>query len=228
MNPYLAICGHDTCDPYPRRNSVLGQVGDVVLYHDCDGVRHVFRDGHDDGLVLTATETGWALTRERHVETDGRWAMVADEQPVCTGRMDGNDWAAYSVSGRRIVRADTLYGCIARAARHYLRTKESAMQYPLDPYVTECAAALAAAGLEVAETWTEATDPVDHNIAVKVRASTLVLIWDEQRQWTWIVYPSPSSTYSAAGALFADTSVRRSVADVAAEVARLTSRPIFG
>lgn len=121
-HPTTALCGHDTCDPYQRRNSVLGEPGDVVLYHVCDGVRHVFRDGHDDGLILTSTNGGWALTRERHVETGGRWALVAEAQPVCTGRLDGAGWAAYSVSGRCIVRADTLYGCIARAARHYLRT----------------------------------------------------------------------------------------------------------
>jgi hypothetical protein len=98
--------------------------------------------------------------------------------------------------------------------------------YPLDLYVAEVAAALATAGLDVAETWTEATDPVDHNIAIRVRTSTLVLIWDDQRQWTWIAYPAPSSTYSAAGALF-PAGPRRAPADVAAEVAKLATRPIF-
>lgn len=123
MNQHTALCGHDTCDPYQRRNSILDAAGDVVLYHACDGVRHVFRDGHDDGLILTSTDgAGWALTRERHVETDGRWTLVRDDAPVCTGQPDGHDWIAQSRTGRTIVRADTLYGAIARAARYYLRT----------------------------------------------------------------------------------------------------------
>jgi hypothetical protein len=122
VNLWTALFVHPTCDPYLQRNSVLDEPGDVVLYQACDGVRHVFRDGHDDGLILTTTAGGWTLTRERHVETGGRWALVAEDQPVCTGRQDGAGWAAYSVSGRCIVRADTLYGCVARAARFYLRT----------------------------------------------------------------------------------------------------------
>ncbi|MGI5247540.1 hypothetical protein [Dactylosporangium sp. CA-139066] len=123
MQPTTALCGHDTCDPYVRRNSVLDEPGDVVLYHACDGVRHVFRDGHDDGLILTATAGGWALTRERHVEVEpGRWALIPDAEPVCTGRPDGDHWIAVHHTGRTIARTDTLYGCVARAARFYLRT----------------------------------------------------------------------------------------------------------
>lgn len=121
VEPGSALCGHDTCDPYVRRNSILDEPGDVVLYYACDGVRHVFRDGHDGGLILTSTGGGWALTLERHVEVDGQWALIAEDQPACTGRIDGDGWAAHSASGRCIVRADTLYGAIARAARHYLR-----------------------------------------------------------------------------------------------------------
>lgn len=124
MNPYLALCGHDTCDPYQQRNSVLDAVGDVVLYNACDGTRHVFRDGHADGLILKATDDGWSLTRERHVEVDGRWALTADDAPVCAGRLDGQDWIAVHHGGRTITRTDTLYGAIARAARYYLRTKD--------------------------------------------------------------------------------------------------------
>ena len=122
MNEHTALCGHDTCDPYQRRNSTLDERGDVVLYNACDGVQHIFRDGHDDGLILTSINSGWALTRARDVETAGQWKTVADDTPVCTGRRDGNDWIAQSRSGRVIVRADTLYGAIARAARYYLRT----------------------------------------------------------------------------------------------------------
>jgi hypothetical protein len=122
VHPDTALCGHDTCDPYPRRNSVLDVVGDVVLYHACDGTRHVFRNGHDDGLVLASTAGGWTLTRERHCERNGQWTLVADAEPVCTGRRDGHDWiACHAESSRTIARADTLYGAIARAARFYLR-----------------------------------------------------------------------------------------------------------
>lgn len=121
MQSGTALCGHDTCDPYQRRNSILDEPGDVVLYHACDGTRHVFRDGHDDGLLLANAGTGWTLTRERHVETEGRWTLVPDSEPVCTGHPDGHDWIARSRSGRVVVRADTLYGAIARAARYYLR-----------------------------------------------------------------------------------------------------------
>ncbi|GGM52433.1 hypothetical protein GCM10007977_062490 [Dactylosporangium sucinum] len=121
-----ALCGHDTCDPYRRRNSILDEPGDVVLYNACDGVRHVFRDGHDDGLILASTGDGWTLTRERHVEVEpGRWAMVADPEPVCTGHHVGrgrDEWIAVHHTGRTIVRTDTLYGAIARAARFYLHT----------------------------------------------------------------------------------------------------------
>lgn len=99
------------------------------------------------------------------------------------------------------------------------------MPYPLDPHVAEVAALLAAAGHNVTETWTEATDPIDHNIAVQVRDSSLVLVWDEQRGWTWISYPHPSSTYSGAGTLLPDA--RPAPADVAAAVATLLDRPIF-
>jgi hypothetical protein len=123
MDAGTALCGHPGCDPYVRRNSVLDEPGDVVLYHACDGVRHIFRDGHDDGLILTATGGGWTLTRERHVEVDGQWALIPDPEHVCTGRPDGrDDWIAVHHTGRTIARADTVYGCIARAARFYLRT----------------------------------------------------------------------------------------------------------
>lgn len=123
--PTTALCGHDTCDPYQRRNSILDETGDVVLYHACDGVQHLFRDGHADGLIVTNTATGWTLTRERHVEVEaGRWVLVADPEPVCTGRPDGNDCIAVHRTGRTIARADTVYGCMARAARFYLRTTD--------------------------------------------------------------------------------------------------------
>lgn len=125
IHPGVALCGHDTCDPYQRRNSVLDTVGDVVLFHDCDGTWHVFRDGHAGGLILTSTSDGWALTREQHVEADDRWVMVPDPAPVCTGRPDGrDDWIAVHHTGRTIAHADTLYGSIARAARFYLRTTD--------------------------------------------------------------------------------------------------------
>lgn len=122
IQPGTALCGHDTCDPWQRRNSILDEPGDVVLYHACDGVRHVFRDGHDDGLILSSTAGGWSLTRERHVEAGGRWTLIPDDAPVCAGRPDGHDWIAVHHTGRTIACADTLYGCIGRAARLYLRT----------------------------------------------------------------------------------------------------------
>lgn len=122
--PTTALCGHDTCDPYQRRNSILDETGDVVLYGACDGTRHLFRDGHDDGLIVTNTAGGWTLARERHVETDGQWALIPDPEPVCTGRPDGQDWIAVHHTGRTVARADTLYGTLARAVRFYLRTKD--------------------------------------------------------------------------------------------------------
>lgn len=99
------------------------------------------------------------------------------------------------------------------------------MPIPVDPYVLEVAAALTAAGLEVTETWTEATDPTDHNIAIQVGKSSLILVWDEQRHWVWIAYPTPNSSYSAAGTLFA---VRADPSDVVAAVEQVLTRPIFG
>jgi hypothetical protein len=99
------------------------------------------------------------------------------------------------------------------------------MTTPVDPYVLEVAAALTAAGHNVTETWTEATDPTDHNIAIQIRKSTLVLVWDEQRHWVWIAYPAPNSSYSAAGTLIA---VHADPSEVVAAVAALITRPIFG
>lgn len=62
------------------------------------------------------------------------------------------------------------------------------MPYPLDPYVAEVADLLAAAGVEVGRTWTEATDPIDHNIEVKAGRWHPHLIWDGTG-WKYIAYP---------------------------------------
>ncbi len=97
---------------------------------------------------------------------------------------------------------------------------------PVDPYVTDCATALRAAGHEVTETWTEPTEPVDHNIRVKVGEATLDLSWDERRQWVWIVYPRPGSTHSDAGPLFTSADHRADPADVVAGVERLIDRVV--
>jgi len=59
---------------------------------------------------------------------------------------------------------------------------------PLDPYVAEVANLLKAAGVEVSETWTEATDPIDHNIEVKAGRWHPHLIWDGSG-WKHISYP---------------------------------------
>lgn len=102
------------------------------------------------------------------------------------------------------------------------------MQHQLDPYVAECAAALTAAGHEVTETWTEATDPVDHNIAANVGDGSLVLVWDDKTQWVWIHYPYPHACHSDAGPLFTNTDVRPHPSEVAREVGVLIDRIIFG
>lgn len=103
-----ALCGHPTCDPYRRRNSVLDEQGDVVIYHACNGVRWIFRDDVCHGLVLGA---GWTLTRE--AETD----------PVVTIHNIGDrSWVAHwQPSGRVFARHDTGYGLVAKAARTLLQ-----------------------------------------------------------------------------------------------------------
>lgn len=59
---------------------------------------------------------------------------------------------------------------------------------PLAPYVAEIADLLKAAGVEVGKTWTEATNPVDHNIEVKAGRWHPHLIWDGTG-WKYIAYP---------------------------------------
>jgi hypothetical protein len=62
------------------------------------------------------------------------------------------------------------------------------VKFPLDPYVAEVSALLTAAGVEVGETWTEATDPIDHNIEVKAGRWHPHLIWNGTG-WTYIAWP---------------------------------------
>lgn len=100
-----ALCGHPDCDPYRSRNSVLDERGDVVIYHACDGTRHVFRNNVHHGLVLRSRR----LDRE-----DGTTAAVLEH--------DGDRrWLARSPGGRVLVRHDTYYGLIAKAARIFLK-----------------------------------------------------------------------------------------------------------
>jgi hypothetical protein len=106
-----ALCGHPQCDPYQPRNSVLDEAGDVVIYHACHGTKHVFRDNAERGLILHGTDHGWTLTRDGETE------------PVVEGGEDGyGRYAArWLPSGRVLVRTDTQYGLIAKAARRLLR-----------------------------------------------------------------------------------------------------------
>ncbi len=64
------------------------------------------------------------------------------------------------------------------------------MKHPLDPYVADVADALKAAGVAVAETWTEPVIPVDHCIAVAVEPRGVVhLVWEDSgRGWRFFIY----------------------------------------
>jgi hypothetical protein len=103
-----ALCGHDTCDPYQHRNSVLDDQGDVVLYNACDGVRWVFRDNVCHGLTLHADPLVWTLTREGETEL------------AATITLHGVDWAASWPTGRVFIRHDTGFGLVAKVARRLL------------------------------------------------------------------------------------------------------------
>ncbi len=129
----LPLCGHWECADSPPRTSVLDEPGDVVLYRDCDGTGHLFRDGRDDGLILNRSGGGWALTRERYTHTadqDGdTWQLIPHAEPVCDGGWDPQRRefvARHRPTGWVIARHDTQYGLMARAARFYLRTTDPA------------------------------------------------------------------------------------------------------
>lgn len=104
-----ALCGHPGCDPYRRRNSILDEEGDVVLYNACDGVRWVLRDDVCHGLILYAGSQVWTLTRERETE------------PAATITLHGVDWSATWPSGRVFLRHDTGFGLVAKVARRLLQ-----------------------------------------------------------------------------------------------------------
>ncbi|BAL87199.1 hypothetical protein AMIS_19790 [Actinoplanes missouriensis 431] len=98
-----ALCGHAHCDPYRRRNSVLDETGDVVVYHACDDTRWIFRDDVCHGLIL----------RSRRLDRE-------DGTTVVTLESDGDrSWLARTPN-RVLVRHDTYYGLIAKAARRLL------------------------------------------------------------------------------------------------------------
>jgi hypothetical protein len=92
------------------------------------------------------------------------------------------------------------------------------VKFPLDPYVTEVADLLAAAGVEVGETWTEATDPIDHNVEVKAGRWHPHLIWNGAG-WKFIAYPRE---YIHAGQLLAG--VRPDPVEVVAATVALLER----
>ncbi|HEX8627452.1 MAG TPA: hypothetical protein VF755_04700 [Catenuloplanes sp.] len=124
----LPLCAHAEFFADPR-NSVLDAPGDVVLFHGCDGIRHLFRDNHPDGLILTPTEDGWTLTRETYtcVVISGieSCALVAEPAPVCAAAwntLHTQITARHLPTGRVILRASGQYGLMARAARFYLRS----------------------------------------------------------------------------------------------------------
>ncbi|WP_148062072.1 hypothetical protein [Micromonospora aurantiaca] len=122
----LPLCGHWQCDA--TRPQPLDAQADVVMIRDCAGRHHLFRDGTDHGLILTADNDRWSLTRERHAHITSvegeRWELVAEPTPVCVGGWDAlrREYVAWHLpSGRVIARWDTQYGLLARAARRYLR-----------------------------------------------------------------------------------------------------------
>lgn len=119
----LALCGHQDCPSWTPHNSVLDEDRDVVLYDACDGSRHLFRDGHDDGLILAHNGDGWTLTRERYVLTDDSAHLVPDAEPICDIGQDRAEFVArHRPSSRVIARHNgTAYGLLAKAARFYLR-----------------------------------------------------------------------------------------------------------
>jgi hypothetical protein len=92
------------------------------------------------------------------------------------------------------------------------------VQFPIDPYVLEVADLLKAAGVEVGETWTEATDPIDHNIEVKTGRWHPHLIWDGTF-WLYIAYPMP---WTHAGPLL--NGAKPDPADVVAATVALLAR----
>ncbi|GAA3348890.1 hypothetical protein GCM10020358_69060 [Amorphoplanes nipponensis] len=102
-----ALCGHPECDPFQRRNSILDDEGDVVLYNDCTGVKYMFRDTVCHGLILGR---GWTLIREGESEPAATLKHVADRA-----------WTASWPSGRVFLRHDTGYGLIAKVARRLLK-----------------------------------------------------------------------------------------------------------
>ena len=106
ITPKTALCGHDHCDPYARRNSVLDDIGDVVIYNACDGVRWVFRANVCHGLILTRNHT---LVRENETEPAAVITSVGDRQ-----------WTAAWPSGRCFLRHDTYYGLVAKVGRRLL------------------------------------------------------------------------------------------------------------
>jgi hypothetical protein len=105
----LALCGHPGCDPYQRRNSVLDDEGDVVVYNACDGVKYVLRDDVCHGLILGS---GWTLTREGETEPAATITNIGDRE-----------WAASWPGGRVFLRHDTSYGLVAKVARRLLNPK---------------------------------------------------------------------------------------------------------
>ena len=114
-------------------NSVLDARGDVVLFRDGRGTQHLFRDGHDDGLLLGRDGDRWTLTRAFHAhataDTGSRWELLAHAVPVCRGGWEASRRAyvaRHLATSRAIAVADTQYGLLARAARHYLRVTERA------------------------------------------------------------------------------------------------------
>jgi hypothetical protein len=103
LTPYAALCGHPECNPYQRRNSILDDQGDVVLYRACTGITYVFRDQVCHGLIL---RRDWTLTREGENTPAAALTQVADRA-----------WIASWPSRRVFLRHDTGYGLIAKAAR---------------------------------------------------------------------------------------------------------------
>lgn len=123
---HLPLCGHWQCAA--TRPQPLDARADVVLIRDCAGRQHLFRDGTDNGLVLTVDGDQWSLTRERYAHVtsaDGeRWELVVESTPVCGGGWQASRReyvARHLPSGRILARWDTQYGLLARTARRYLR-----------------------------------------------------------------------------------------------------------
>lgn len=90
----------------PEHTSMIDSRGEVVIFHDrVEGVRWLLRAEVDNALRI-------------HRGTISTW----DGRELCTVARDRSGKVrATAPDGRVVARCDTLYGCIAKVARVYLK-----------------------------------------------------------------------------------------------------------